>query len=626
MRQRGWEQLRKQKEENGLTSMENLLLRVQANVAKEFEVEKDVVMNEALAENVFVGLLCIMNRIPLFIVGKPGTSKTLCMQVLLSNLQGKQSKSKVLQSLPALRIMQYQCSPLSTADGIQRQFDAARRFASNALDAQVVLLLDEVGLAEFSPDMPLKVLHGILAEPGTVAVVGLSNWRLDPAKMNRSVCLARPDPDSAEVGRTGAGLLGSLSGRKEEEASWLQSLSGAFWGVFADQGGRDWLGMRDYYSFVRAVRDGCLKHNTEQPDAEILCFAIQRNFGGQPLLLERMLQAMLPSGSPRHERPMKELLQTSLTDRRARHLLLASQGPALPWLQAAGVLPDAEILLGSDFPEDASEAYAIRQLMCVRDAMAKGRSLVLCGMDVIYEALYDVLNQRYVRRRTEEGEIELMLRLAIGARSQLCPMAENFKLLVLVDQEQAFKQLDVPFLNRFEKQLLQPADLLPPDRRPLLDSLRGWCRACGCEASCEVVPGGLELGSTLAALMLAKPEAKLEELQRAVFDMALPLAVFRSKTLQQMQRREEEYFEVRCSLSAAMRYAIDAHDAVESGGRGLLCELATSSPMAHMPAVKELAAVGGTEIIPVSQLSGSQQLEDILEKFFQLESETGPGA
>ena len=52
--------------------------------------------------------------------------------------------------------------------------------------------------------------------------------------------------------------------------------------------------------------------------------------------------------------------------------------------------------------------------------------------------------------------------------------------------------------------------------------------------------------------------------------------------------------QVRCSLSAAMRYAIDAHNAVESGGRGLLCELATSSPMAHMPAVKELAAVGGT--------------------------------
>eukprot|EP00439_Symbiodinium_sp_Y106_P069743 s1411_g12.t1 len=295
MKGKGWAELSKQREENGLTAMENILRKVQNNVAKEFEVEKDVVMNEALAENVFVGLLCIMNRIPLFIVGKPGTSKTLCMQVLMSNLQGKLSKSKFLQTLPALRLMQYQCSPLSTADGIQRQFDAASRFASNALDAQVVLLLDEVGLAEFSPDMPLKVLHGILAEPGIVSVVGLSNWRLDPAKMNRSVCLARPDPDSAEVDRTGAGLLAAFSGSSSPD--WLQELSAAFWTVFADQGDRDWLGMRDYYSFVRAVRDGCLSASVEQPTAEILAFAIRRNFGGQPALLERLLHAMLAAGA-----------------------------------------------------------------------------------------------------------------------------------------------------------------------------------------------------------------------------------------------------------------------------------------------------------------------------------------
>ena len=35
------------------------------------------------------------------------------------------------------------------------------------------------------------------------------------------------------------------------------------------------LGMRDYYSFVRAVRDGCLKHNTEQPDAECLALMLK---------------------------------------------------------------------------------------------------------------------------------------------------------------------------------------------------------------------------------------------------------------------------------------------------------------------------------------------------------------
>jgi E3 ubiquitin-protein ligase RNF213 len=39
-----------------------------------------------------------------------------------------------------------------------------------------------VGLAEHSPDMPLKVLHGILVSP-PIAIIGLSNWVLDPAKM-----------------------------------------------------------------------------------------------------------------------------------------------------------------------------------------------------------------------------------------------------------------------------------------------------------------------------------------------------------------------------------------------------------------------------------------------------------
>ena len=36
------------------------------------------------------------------------------------------------------------------------------------------------------------------------------------------------------------------------------------------EGDRDWLGMRDYYSFVRAVRDGCLSTSVEQPTAEYL--------------------------------------------------------------------------------------------------------------------------------------------------------------------------------------------------------------------------------------------------------------------------------------------------------------------------------------------------------------------
>ena len=73
--------------------------------------------------------------------------------------------------------------------------------------------IDEVGLAEDSPLMPLKTLHPLLEDgvtsaddvietdekPQRVAFVGISNWALDPAKMNRGIMLSRGVPDVGEL-------------------------------------------------------------------------------------------------------------------------------------------------------------------------------------------------------------------------------------------------------------------------------------------------------------------------------------------------------------------------------------------------------------------------------------------
>ena len=60
-------------------------------LSKEFcdglQVEDDIAMNAALRENLFVTIICVVNRIPVFLVGKPGSSKTLTMKVLQDNLQ-----------------------------------------------------------------------------------------------------------------------------------------------------------------------------------------------------------------------------------------------------------------------------------------------------------------------------------------------------------------------------------------------------------------------------------------------------------------------------------------------------------------------------------------------------------
>ena len=147
-----------------------------------------------------------------------------------------------------------------------------------------VLLLDEVGLAEHSPLMPLKVLHTILVEE-EVAVVGLSNWVLDPAKMNRAILLQRPDASQAEMANTGgtivleAGAAAAAApkpspnegGAAEDTpavvvaesvpsglAAQLEPLARAYHEVYTDQGERDFIGMRDYYSLLKLLRRSLL--------------------------------------------------------------------------------------------------------------------------------------------------------------------------------------------------------------------------------------------------------------------------------------------------------------------------------------------------------------------------------
>jgi MoxR-like ATPase len=55
------------------------------------EIPPGIGKNKSLKENIFVMFTCIMNKIPLIIVGKPGSSKTLAMNIVTKSLKGKLS-------------------------------------------------------------------------------------------------------------------------------------------------------------------------------------------------------------------------------------------------------------------------------------------------------------------------------------------------------------------------------------------------------------------------------------------------------------------------------------------------------------------------------------------------------
>ena len=70
-------------------------------------------------------------------------------------------------------MVSYQCSKLSTSQSIIEVFNKAKKYQmkQNTRKYVSVVVLDEVGLAEDSPDLPLKALHPLL-EDGTVGADG----------------------------------------------------------------------------------------------------------------------------------------------------------------------------------------------------------------------------------------------------------------------------------------------------------------------------------------------------------------------------------------------------------------------------------------------------------------------
>ena len=68
-------------------------------ITKEMTIEenKGIALNRLLKENLFTCYICIDNSVPLIIIGKPGTSKSLSIQIIINSMRGNSSKNKFLQ-------------------------------------------------------------------------------------------------------------------------------------------------------------------------------------------------------------------------------------------------------------------------------------------------------------------------------------------------------------------------------------------------------------------------------------------------------------------------------------------------------------------------------------------------
>ena len=150
---------------------------------------------------------------------------------------------------------------------------------------------------EPSSAMLFQVLHSIL-EPGyplevpEVAVVGISSWALDAAKMNRAVQLSRHEPSTHELYTT-ALTIWTSSFKQEATArvqQRLQAIGAAYQSYYRQQHIPDFHGLRDYYGLVKSL---CL---TPDLNPQQLVHAICRVLNGQgqvELVVEHFLKEVL---------------------------------------------------------------------------------------------------------------------------------------------------------------------------------------------------------------------------------------------------------------------------------------------------------------------------------------------
>ncbi|XP_053095106.1 E3 ubiquitin-protein ligase rnf213-alpha isoform X3 [Pangasianodon hypophthalmus] len=445
-----------------------------------------IARNNALKENVFMMVICIELRIPLFLVGKPGSSKSLSKTLVADAMQGQAAHSDLFRKLKQIHLVSFQCSPHSTPEGIINTFKQCARFqeGKNLNEYISVVVLDEIGLAEDSPKMPLKTLHPLLEEGciddqplphKKVGFIGISNWALDPAKMNRGIFVSRGDPDEKELIESAKGICSSDAMILEKVRDFFQPFARAYLKICKKEG-KGFFGLRDYYSLIKMMF-AIAKATDQKPSADQIVVAVLRNFSGKDTANSVTVFTDRLVSKPNLESiDTIELVRQNITaiaqDEECRYLLILTKNyAALQILQQTFFSEQyqPEIIFGSSFPKDQQYTQICRNINRVKICMETGQTIVLLNLQNLYESLYDALNQYYVCLGGQK-----YVDLGLGTHRVKCRVHKDFRLIVIEEREVVYKQFPIPLINRLEKHYLDINTVLKNEQKQLVKILEKW--------------------------------------------------------------------------------------------------------------------------------------------------------
>ena len=469
-------------------------------------IKEHIAKNRSLKENLFMMFVCIQLKIPLFIIGKPGTSKSLAKHIINHSLNGdfNLNGSKIVE-YTQIYMRSYQCSQLTTSKEIQNLFQSCQTIQEeSAADCVACVVLDEVGLAEDSPSLPLKILHPLLDdginatnERPNIAFIGLSNWALDPAKMNRGIMLQLEEPKLDDIVATAHSIIKSS---KEDSNSLhmliacIPSIAEGYLELIKEQQAKlskDYFGLRDFYHLIKLLHLICKQYGTF--NNKIMDHVILRNFGGitavNVVKVFKKFVFNLEDSEIGPESDILSLIKSSLLCKseltlaveekekqrieRSRYLLLLTENyVALDILFYSEILKnDDKVIFGSSFPLDQEYFGICHTINRIKVFMETGKVVVLTNLSNVYESLYELLNLFYVDILGKSW-----VDIGIGSQRIKCPVHPDFRLIVIADKNTVFDRFPPPLINRLEKHNLTFSTILKDDIivKNIIDTLSKW--------------------------------------------------------------------------------------------------------------------------------------------------------
>ncbi|KAL4512103.1 hypothetical protein ABPG72_005105 [Tetrahymena utriculariae] len=431
--------------------------------------------NRALKENCFCIALCILTKVPLFITGEPGTSKTLSFTLVINSFKGISSSSIFLQGFPSIKEFYIQGNLQTQSEEIRRAFQQAKEVKINGV--LPVVFFDEAGQAELSENNPNKVLHELL-DDGDVSFIASSNYSLDYAKQNRCLHLQR--------NRNSLEDLKEFVNQLVYSNAMLKGVLNDFCDVYYNfhSNLKNYIhNSRDFYYTIKycysIYNKNQSKYQEEKDFINLLYRAMIKNFSGYDentnlIKKEFFKQFQKYKDQIQVEQNTLEIIEECFKPiceefvYHSRFPMLITDNTdqgiefAMDQLKKNGLL--SQVKAGSHFKKDFYEDKT-REISSINASIEQNYSIISVNQDYIYAVYYDFFTMNFSRIGDKQK-----FRLNYKQIQARIEVPQNYLFVMIVTKDQYMK-MDLALLNRFEKHIFSQKLIFQKEKQAILDSI-----------------------------------------------------------------------------------------------------------------------------------------------------------